>query len=126
MTDIKLNAATGDVDITNGSASLVMGIDSSAQDLLIALQSFQGDWFLDLNDGLPYIGRIFVKNVNEADIQQLFFNHAASRPRVVSVERMEITLTPTSGLRQLRIDGSVTFAESAESVPIGTTLTGLP
>lgn len=125
MTDIKLNAA-GDIDLSSGGAELVDGIDASAQGLKIALQSFRGDWFLDLRDGLPYIGRILIKNVNEGDVQSLFFQQALRQPDVVSVDRIAITFLPTSNDRRLDLDLAVTFAQSPESVPISTTLSGLP
>lgn len=125
MIDMKLNAA-GDIDLSSGGAELVTGLDASAQNLKIAMQSFQGDWFLDLRDGLPYIGRILIKNVNEGDIQSLFFRQAQRQPDVVSVDEIELTFLPTSNMRRLDVDLKVTFAQSPESVAISTTTTGLP
>ena len=125
MTDVKLNAA-GDIDLSSGGAELVEGIDASAQSLKIAFQSFQGDWFLDLDDGLPYIGRIFVKNVNEGDITSLYFQQAQKQPDVASVDRVAVTFVPTGSSRRLDVEANVTFIQSPESVPISTTTLGLP
>ena len=125
MTDMKLNAA-GDIDLSSGGAELVEGLDASAQNLKIAMQSFQGDWFIDLRDGLPYIGRILVKNVNEADIQSLYYRQAQRQPDVVSVDELAITFTPTALQRRLDLQMSVTFAGSAESQAIAISQTGLP
>ena len=125
MSDIKLNDQ-GDIDITDGQASIVEGIDAAVQELAIRLQSFQGDWFLDLNDGIPYIGRIFVKNVNEADVQAIYTAAALKQPSVVSVDRLAITFTPTTDVRRLDLDAAVTFDDSAESVPVSFSQLGLP
>ena len=122
MTDIKLNAA-GDIDLSSGGAELVTGLDASAQRLKIAMQSFQGDWFLDLADGLPYFGRILIKNLNEGDVQSLYFRQALRQPDVVSVDEISLTFLPTSTFRRLDVDMKVTFIQSPESVAISTTTT---
>ena len=124
MTDVKLNAA-GDIDLSTGGAELVEGLDARIQAMKIAMQSFQGDWFLDLRDGLPYIGRILVKNVNEADIQSLYYRQAQIQPGVVSVDRVALTQLPTAQNRVLKVELAVTFEESVESQNITIEQTGL-
>lgn len=125
MIDKKLNAA-GDVDVSTGGAELVTGNDASVQSLKIAMQSFRGDWLLDLRDGIPYFGRIFVKNANIGSLQQIYRDHALAQPSVASVDSLEVVFTPTNTLRRLDLAMNVTFSNSALSQPVNVSLTGLP
>lgn len=54
MTDFKLNPLTGDLDITNG-ISLVTGQDEAAQRVNLALGLNLGEWFANIDQGLPWI-----------------------------------------------------------------------
>lgn len=91
MTDLKLTAA-GDIDLTNGRASLVDGDDLIVQRLRINLRFFTGDWFLDLNYGVPYHGRVLIKGVNDADIHQIFQAAIVNTRGVAIAENLEVTI----------------------------------
>ncbi len=116
MTDILLTD-DGEIDLTNGAASLVSGADATIQRIRLRLRAFVGDWFLDLSFGTPYIGRIFVRYVNEGDILQIFQDVIANTPGVVSVDEITLTL-PKKRDRSLRIQARVTVTESVQSLPI--------
>ena len=118
MSDIKLNAS-GDIDITNGAASLTEDrISSVAQRLAIRLRFFQGDWFLDLAFGVPYHGRVLVRDANEADLYQLFQFVIESMPGIQAVEELSVT-AGTSDDRRLSIVGSA-LADTGELIPFNT------
>jgi len=123
MTDALLTL-DGDLDIRNGTVSLVSGADAIIQRIRVRLRAFQGDWFLDLRFGVPYFGRILVRNVNEADIFQIYQEVIATTPGVVSVDELELTL-PTSDDRSLRVSASVTVTDSVVSIPIDVSITAL-
>lgn len=52
--DIKLDAATNDIVLVDGDFVFTTGGEAVVQALRIALQTIRGEWFLDLEEGVPY------------------------------------------------------------------------
>lgn len=62
MSDIYLDPTTGDLSITEGKLRLTQTIpEDTRQRLSIKLRTYRGEWFLDLDAGLPYLQEILVK-----------------------------------------------------------------
>lgn len=114
MTDMRI-LATNEIDLSNGQAHLVEDQLAVIQRIKIRLQAFLGDWFLNLQFGLPYFSSILVKNVNEGDIFQIYQDAIATTPGVVSVDELTLTL-PTSQVRTLKVFARVTTTQSVESI----------
>lgn len=78
--DIALDA-DGDLDIVDGDARFASGGEAVKQLIYIALSMFQGEWFLDLDAGMPYyqdiLGR---KYADEATLR------AAVRTTILGVD----------------------------------------
>jgi len=70
--------------------------------LLARLQFFQGEWFLDVRQGMPYFQAVFVKNPEISLIQSIFRRAILSTPGVSSIIRMETRLD--SATRRLIVD----------------------
>ena len=120
--DLKL-LPSGELDLTNGKASLVNGADQVVQKLGIKLQIFTGSWFLDLTLGIPYFEQVLRKGVNEGDILQIFNDALRNTRGVASVD--ELTLTFNTAARTLSVDGRVTFDDSPESLEFSETIGAL-
>lgn len=96
MTDFKLDA-NGDLDISSGGFEIVKGVDAIAQEARIRSKQVQGDWYLDLNEGLPYFSRIFINGPNEADIYQIYAAEYLSIEGVLKVQKLQLqSPTPDS------------------------------
>ena len=66
------------------------------------LRTIAGEWFLDLDYGLPYFEQVLVKNPNLPSVQDIFRRALLSVKGVSSVERLTLSLdTPN---RILRVD----------------------
>lgn len=63
--------SSGDVVITT-DLQFSSGVQGVRQAIQIKLNNFQGEWFADLNNGIPYFQRILGKRFNEADIINIF------------------------------------------------------
>lgn len=87
MPDLKLNLVTGDVDVTNGRASLTDDTtgETTAQYVRTRLRLFKGEWFLNNQDGLDYAGLIFVKSPNMSIVQGLLKARILETPGVLSM-----------------------------------------
>ena len=56
MADLYLNPLTNDLDLTNNRLSITNSIDELArQKLFITLSTFRGEYFANINFGIPYL-----------------------------------------------------------------------
>jgi hypothetical protein len=53
--DIPIDPLTGDVVFTEGDLVLTTGHAAVAQGIWIALSDIRGEWFADLDDGVPWL-----------------------------------------------------------------------
>ncbi len=61
MIDIKLSSADWDLDISGGDLSFVVNADQVVQHIRQRIQTFLGEWFLDLSVGVPWFQDILGK-----------------------------------------------------------------
>ena len=86
MTDIKLDNQTHDLIYENGDLKLTLNqSESLAQRLKVKLSTFQGEWFLNDQLGLPYYQRIFTKGVSKATVDTIYLRAISSEPEVIQV-----------------------------------------
>lgn len=99
--DLKIDWTTGDLAVVNGNFVLIDGIEAIAQSVRCRLQMFEGEWFLDETDGMPYFQTILVKNPNMDAIREAF------RKRILGTvgvkDLLTLDLSYTSSARTLRV-----------------------
>ncbi len=66
--DLKFDPTTGELVVTD-NIQLSSGVDGVAQSIRQRLQLFQGEWFLNLEEGTPYFTEILGAKFNEAKIR---------------------------------------------------------
>lgn len=85
MSDLRINPQTGDLDISVFDFSLVSGIEEIAQRIRIRLKFFLGEWFLNINYGIPYFQEVFVKNTDLSELNAIFKNAILTTPGVAGL-----------------------------------------
>ena len=92
--DLLLDDAN-DLVIEDGDLVFVRGIDAVKQACRIAMQMFRGEWFLDLDAGLPYWEQILGrKPAGGIEVAQLLIRNELRRVRgVVEVTRLDVSFT---------------------------------
>lgn len=95
LRDLKLNAA-GDLDYTAGDLTFLDDTAAIIQGVSNRLQFWQGEWFLDTRQGMPYFTQIFQKGVNQTLIQSIFYNAIASSPGILSVISVNLVYDRTA------------------------------
>ena len=118
MIDMRLDA-NHDIDITNAQAWLITGDDEVAQDVDHSLQLFLGESFMDPSDGLPFFDRILVRNVNEADVFQIYQSYILARPGIATVD--DLQLERNRETRELDIFAKATTISGAQ-IEVDTTI----
>lgn len=90
--DIKL---TNDHDIgivSNDFTLTETESESLKQRLIIKLLTFQGEWFLNQNEGLPYYQSILGKNRAKETIDTIFKTAILDTPDVISLDSFQSSI----------------------------------
>jgi len=85
MASFKIDTATGDLDLTNGKASLVYDDESLRQRIDCRLRLVKGEWFRDEESGTDYFGEILGKTT---ELQR----RAEFRRRILGTEGVDSIL----------------------------------
>ncbi|MNF38537.1 hypothetical protein D3C85_736020 [compost metagenome] len=118
--DILLDPITHDVVYVNGASLVTQSPqDIVAQRLKIKLQTFLGEWFLDLEIGIPYFQQILTKVRSKSVVDTIF--QAAILEDEGVIEMISYTSTLDSATRGFDLSFVVRVA-SGDIVPIDFTL----
>ena len=90
--DLAMNVQTGDLVVQNGDLMIVSNGERVAQQVLITLREWLGEWFLKTSDGVPYLEYILVKNPNEAHVRQILTEAIENVDGVKKVTELEFVL----------------------------------
>ncbi len=99
--DIKLTADTGDFDVSTGDLVILAGADAIIQSCRIHLSFVQGEWFLNLDAGVPYWQKV-VGKVKDPNILSPIFKKALLEPQG-AVSLHTLTLTYDGSTRSLGV-----------------------
>lgn len=116
MPDLKLNDShdlmfvDGDLVLTKTES------ESLAQRLKIKLLSFEGDWFLNLNEGIPYHQKIFLKQTPKATIDLIFKRAILEEEDVLAL--LEFSSTIDARYRIYSLNFKIRSANGVETIPV--------
>ncbi len=125
MSDIALNG-DHDLDVSDQEMHLVVDVVGEpaavAQEMRIAMQFHRGEWPLDVDEGLPFLAQVFVKNPSLAGLAAMFSGRARRVPGIIAVKDM--SLVYDNDTREL----SVSYRSTAQDggPPIEATLALTP
>lgn len=93
--DLRLDVHTHDLDISSGTIQLITSnIEVVAQRVKIAILTKTGEWFKDVNAGLPYYQEFFTKKNNKSLIDQTMIKYISDIEDVLRVADYSSTITP--------------------------------
>lgn len=72
MRALAIDKNTGGFVVVAGRPTFVQDLEAKAQQVRIRLKTLQGEYFLDLNLGIPYFQDILLKNPNLQFIEFIF------------------------------------------------------
>ncbi len=85
MVDIALDAKKHDIIIKDNDMLIIDNAERVAQQIKIQLLTLLGEWFLNVNHGVPYLEYILVKKPNPSLIRQIFREQILSVSGVTDV-----------------------------------------
>ena len=100
--DIALNIASSDLVIKNNDLILIDNAERVAQQVLITLRFWLGEWFLDTRQGVPYLEYVLVKNPNMSHIRQILTEKIQSVEGVKSIVSLDFDFRRVT--RELYVD----------------------
>ena len=103
--DLAMDMTTGDLALRDGDVLLIDNAERVAQQILITLRFWLGVWFLDVQDGIPYLDYVLVKSPNLLHIRQIFTEAIEKIEGVQRVEEMKFAFDVKN--RSLRVDYEV-------------------
>ena len=100
--DIALNIASSDLVIKNNDLILIDNAERVAQQVLITLRFWLGEWFLDTRQGVPYLEYVLIKNPNMSHIRQILTEKIQSVEGVKSIVSLNFDFRRVT--RELYVD----------------------
>lgn len=91
----------GDIIVVDGALPLVEGLDEIAQLCKQHLLVSEGDWFLDIELGLPFFQHILRKTTSLSGIEGIYLTAIARVPGVININSFSLDFDP--GTRSLNI-----------------------
>lgn len=85
-----------DLAIIDGGLQYVTGIDEIAQKTKDVLTRSEGDWFLDLDQGLPFFQEIFRKAQSLSYIENIYLDTIGSIPGIIDIVQFRIDFEPAT------------------------------
>ena len=90
--DLALDVKEWDLLTVDNDLLLIDNAERIAQQICITLKFWLSEWFLNKNDGVPYLERIMVKNPNMSHIRQILREKIMSVDGVDSVSALNLYL----------------------------------
>lgn len=116
MSDLSLDTLTADLIIQNGDLVLNSGLEAIRQNLQSRLSFFLGEWFLDVDAGVPYYQDVLKKNPDPVILDGVFKDAILGTPGVIGLDEFDMQMD--TALRQLKLtfrarttDGPIDFDE---------------
>jgi len=111
MSALQIDLETADFVLVNNNLVLIDGPQETQQLITQNLWAWQGEWFLNLLEGIPYLQKIFIKNPTEAE--SILKAAILGTPNVSQITAFNFQENP-----QTRVAG-LTFKADTPNGPVG-------
>ena len=107
----------GDLDFTSSTINLVDDEYAVRNQMRVYFNLVQGDWFLDLDEGIDYLGEVFGKKQVDNQMIDEFKTTALDCVGVTSLKELEVDLYTDRNLA-VTVKAYTEFSELDENVQI--------
>lgn len=102
----------GDIYIGPNGPEWISGIEGVSQLVAIAIKLFKGEWFLNLDAGVPYFQEILARKFDRALTRQRLLEQIEKVPGVVQVLLLEVEFEATTRTMSVRIKLRTLFGDT--------------
>ena len=121
LLDLKLDTTNQDLVMDGTDLALVNGIDATLQSLKQRLYLWQGEWFLDTTEGVPYLQEIFVNGQRLDIIRNILLRVVAGTVGIATITRF--TAEPEAN-RGLFVSFEGTATDTGDQLALDATVGG--
>lgn len=119
MIDVKLTAGEWDLALSDaGDLILIGGSEETVQHIKQRLLTFLGEWFLDLQVGVPWLQKILGKSSDLATVEAILRDTIRQSPGVLELTSFEISGAETERAVSVTFTVSLTTGEETISLEI--------
>lgn len=112
LRDLKLDPDTHDLVLEDFDLALVEGLARVRQQLAIRLQFFRGEWFLDLDFGVPWFQEVLgVKPPPVSHAELLIRDQVLSTPDVEELEELGVDYVGESRALTVELRAKTNFGD---------------
>jgi len=114
--DIKMASNSMDILVEGSDLQIVEGKDATVQYLKQVLSAFKGEWFLNIEFGIDYHGKVLIKDPDPNVLETIFKEAILSVPGVLEIIEFQLLVDPATREYEIdftcsTIDGDVKFNE---------------
>lgn len=108
-----LGVIDGDLTLDkNGNMQVVTDLEGLRQKIIQKLTLFKGEWFLDVEAGLPYFQDVLIKGVDVGLVSTLINTEILDEPEVLEVTEFTADLDPDTRKFTYAATVSTVFGET--------------
>lgn len=120
MFDIAMGINSNDIVLdADNDLFMIDNAERVAQQIVITLRFWFGEWFLDTSDGTPYLEYILVKNPNMSHIRQILTERIQSVEGVISVDDMSLDFDRQARELNVEYEATTAYGLLTEKVMLG-------
>ena len=97
-----------DIAIVDANLSLVTGLEEIQQLVQQRLLSFRGDWFLDLQLGMPYFQEILRKETTLSGVELAYLDTISRVPGILSIDTFELIPDAANRIANIKFTATTT------------------
>lgn len=107
-----LNASGTDVEIGPRGFRFTRGAEAVAQRILVRLRNIKGEWFLDLENGVPWFQSILGSKFSEPEIRGIVADVIGKTPGVTETISLIISFDASTRRLDISFETSTVFEDT--------------
>lgn len=111
MINLELDA-NNDIFTRDGTLALVTDANEVSQHIKTRLQFFFGEWFLDINDGVPWFQSIFTQPADAIEIESILKQTILSTDGVNEMLEFDMTFENTTRIFTVNFRCNTIYGDS--------------
>lgn len=110
---------SGDLDLTSGDLRFTTGLAAVAQGIRIRLQLFKGEWFMDLEEGVPYFQDLLGHKFSETKARAAFRDSILAAPGVVELVTLNTIFEGSTRTLRVQFEARTDFGLLEDEILVG-------
>lgn len=98
--------------------TFTVGLAAVEQGIRLRLLMFLGEWFNDLERGVPWLQSILGKKFAETQIRQIFYDAIAGSPGVTAVRSLSVDFSALTRICSVRFVAQTTYGVTSTTLSI--------